>query len=678
MKQFFTIMCFLPGILFAQKTGTTGKSSVHPIDMRPCNISFNKVYIGNENSIDKVTEYLMTNVRNLKGKSISIKHINRIESKRGIHLAFDQYYEDVRIFRSMIKVNMDQKGNILSVFDNSYRIGAPLSAVFPVEQVAGNYCNQESIDAKSYKQEAVYFLVGKKLLPALRLHVNKSAEINYEVILDAEGKVIYQKNLTLYYCAKPSDSIVTAAVFLPDPLTTAGVTYGAPYVDNSDNDVTELNAERANITMIADYNGGTFTLQSPYVIITEHSIPNVPPVTSATDDFTFTRAQQGFEDVNVYYHIYTFQNHIQNLGFNNLVNYAIECDTHGLNGSDNSMFSPGPPARLTFGEGGVDDAEDADVIIHEYGHAISNSAAPGTNSGSERNALEEANGDYFAVSYSRYLDPYKWENVFSWDGHNPFWPGRMAISTKQYPNDLTGNFYTDAEIWASTIMQIWGDIGRDKTDEILMESMYSYFSNMSMADAAVLYIGADSLLYNGSNYNAICQHFLNRGLVLSCTGNCAPVADFTYIVDLNEVAFQNNSVDAVSYLWGFGDDNTSDLQHPVHSYAGTGQYTIILIAENQCGIDSITKTVEIFPFEENIQLFKTYEFTTLNEDAILDFTIPTTASVIAYNLIGQITWIKELVNESKLIINPASFEPGVYLVRVVTSQNSAVFKLLKL
>ncbi len=520
MKKLIILLCVLPSILFAQKTGTTEKSATHPIDMRPCNISFNKVHIGNESTLDKVSDYLMTNVRNLRRNDISIKLRNRIESKRGIHFAFDQYYGNVRIFRSMIKVNMDQKGSIISLFDNSYRIDAPLSTVFPSEQLAVNYCNQESIPANAYEQESVYFLEEEKLLPVLYIHVNKSAEINYEVILDAAGKVIYQKNLTLYYCAQPADSTVTAAVFLPDPLTTAGVTYGAPYLDNSDNDVTELNAERANITMTADYNGGTFTLQSPYVIITEHSIPNVPPVTSATDDFTFTRAEQGFEDVNVYYHIYAFQNHIQNLGFTNLANYAIECDTHGLNGADNSMFSPGPPATLTFGEGGVDDAEDADVVIHEYGHAISYSAAPGTNTGSERGALDEANGDYFAVSYSRFLNPYKWENVFSWDGHNPFWAGRMAISSKQYPNDLVGNIYTDAEIWVSTIMQIWGDIGRDLTDEILMESMYSYFNNMSMADAATLYIMADSLLYNGANYPWICNRLNNRGLI---TASCPPV-----------------------------------------------------------------------------------------------------------------------------------------------------------
>ena len=43
---------------------------------------------------------------------------------------------------------------------------------------------------------------------------------------------------------------------------------------------------------------------------------------------------------------------------------------HGFNGADNSSYSPGT-GRLQFGEGGVDDAEDSDVVHHELGHGPS-------------------------------------------------------------------------------------------------------------------------------------------------------------------------------------------------------------------------------------------------------------------------------------------------------------------
>src|SRR4051812_23369197 len=47
-------------------------------------------------------------------------------------------------------------------------------------------------------------------------------------------------------------------------------------------------------------------------------------------------------------------------------------------GADNS-FADHPKNELRFRKGGVDDAEDAEVILHEYGHAIhlsQNSASP--------------------------------------------------------------------------------------------------------------------------------------------------------------------------------------------------------------------------------------------------------------------------------------------------------------
>ena len=49
-------------------------------------------------------------------------------------------------------------------------------------------------------------------------------------------------------------------------------------------------------------------------------------------------------------------------------------DPSGANEADNSYYTAG---TLNFGEGGVDDAEDADIIIHEYGHASRISKFPG-------------------------------------------------------------------------------------------------------------------------------------------------------------------------------------------------------------------------------------------------------------------------------------------------------------
>ena len=91
--------------------------------------------------------------------------------------------------------------------------------------------------------------------------------------------------------------------------------------------------------------------------------------------------------------------------------------TQGAFKQDNSYYDM-LHQRLSFGQGGVDDGEDADVIIHELSHGLHQWL---TRDGvSQREGIAEGFGDYVAVSYSRtrnkwkYTDPqYNW--VFGWD-----------------------------------------------------------------------------------------------------------------------------------------------------------------------------------------------------------------------------------------------------------------------
>ncbi len=58
----------------------------------------------------------------------------------------------------------------------------------------------------------------------------------------------------------------------------------------------------------------------------------------------------------------------------------------------------------------------------------------------------------------------------------------------------------------------------------------------------------------------------------------------------------NSSVAATSWLWDFGDGNTSTLQDPLtHTYGSWGLYTITLIASNALCSDTATQQVEIIP-----------------------------------------------------------------------------------
>jgi zinc metalloprotease ZmpB len=299
--------------------------------------------------------------------------------------------------------------------------------------------------------------------------------------------------------------------FDPDPLTTAQVLYGGNYSDNNDADTAELNAQRFTRALYGiTYSGGVYTLNGPFVHITNFEAPNDPAVTSPTPDgFVFTRNQQGFEDVNAYFNIDTSQRYIQALGFNNIQNGSITVDTHGLNGDDNSYYQPGSN-RIAYGEGGVDDAEDADVLLHEYGHAIQSGSVPGWGGGQE-GSMGEGFGDYWAGSSSGAISSYHENWVFNWDGHNPFWAGRVLDSTLHYPEGIQGEVHHDGPIWSAPLWQSWHEVGRTVMDRLVLKSHFYLGTSATMPQGASAVMQADHDLYDGLHAATLDYYFTARG-----------------------------------------------------------------------------------------------------------------------------------------------------------------------
>ena len=70
-----------------------------------------------------------------------------------------------------------------------------------------------------------------------------------------------------------------------------------------------------------------------------------------------------------------------------------------------------------------------------------------------------------------------------------------------------------------------------------------------------------------------------------------PTSNFTSSQNGTEVSFTNSSANATSYLWNFGDGNTSTATNPVHVYAAIGDYDVTLSAINPC--KTIDKTSSV-------------------------------------------------------------------------------------
>lgn len=83
---------------------------------------------------------------------------------------------------------------------------------------------------------------------------------------------------------------------------------------------------------------------------------------------------------------------------------------------------------------------------------------------------------------------------------------------------------------------------------------------------------------------------VKNGLIMA---NPQPAASFTSQVGGSFVAFTNASTDATSFIWDFGDGQTSGELNTSHNYGNDGTYTVVLTATNACGSTTYTQNLNI-------------------------------------------------------------------------------------
>ena len=81
-----------------------------------------------------------------------------------------------------------------------------------------------------------------------------------------------------------------------------------------------------------------------------------------------------------------------------------------------------------------------------------------------------------------------------------------------------------------------------------------------------------------------------------------PNSSFSYNVledceDNNLINFSNNSIGGITYLWDFGNGDTSLLENPSYSYSFAGNFPVTLVVENGLGCidDSTVNSISIYP-----------------------------------------------------------------------------------
>lgn len=293
---------------------------------------------------------------------------------------------------------------------------------------------------------------------------------NWDLLVDtATGKVVAVFDRRSYFGPR-------AYVFQPDPITSSGQVDLTWMMDASILDGHRVDVELEDLHQPT---GTDWFLRGTWVECVDIEPARFPSPPSDNGNFYFGSKDYPFLFAMVYYWGTRLIKYLRGLGiqtFNDNSVGAFKMDPLGLEvdgmvgelaRTENSLFkveADGTPC-IVFGEGGVPDASDAHVIVHEYGHAIHHFLR------SRQGCYEEGFCDFLAVVW---LDRFNThgltrEIVFPWDNNGSVnWgPRRRLDRPERFSDEGFRSYerYLVGDIWATALWDLFLSIGGHGTPD---------------------------------------------------------------------------------------------------------------------------------------------------------------------------------------------------------------------
>jgi hypothetical protein len=306
--------------------------------------------------------------------------------------------------------------------------------------------------------------------------------------------------------------VAQGRVFFPNPVAELGI---ETLTDQKDADYAALQPAYKEV-ILTNLDGSGYLCGDWACVVSETGAPAF----STDGVYDYNRHQDQFEQVMAYYWITEAQKYIQSLGFGStypgIDNQPQRVRINQL-GYDNSYAQDRPRLELRFGKGGVDDAEDAEVILHEYGHAIHFASSPTFYVGEESGAIGEGFGDYWAADVSTIVAPAgdpaciaDWDSVSYTRG--PVHCLRRLDDNKTYPGDLVGEVHADGEIWSQALWEMRTAIGHVHADTAILLTQIGQ-DDPTMPSLATEIVSTVASLYGVAEANAAAAAFHARGII---------------------------------------------------------------------------------------------------------------------------------------------------------------------
>ena len=310
----------------------------------------------------------------------------------------------------------------------------------------------------------------------------------------------------------------TGSVFLPNPVQSTG----DQTLTDADDDGNAVPAAAYYEVPLTNLDGSGY-LRGDWANVRSAT---GKPAYSKTGEYHYKRDDDQFEQVMGYFWVTEAQKYLQMLGFGSeLPPVNQESQDVRINqwGHDNS-YSWDKHDYIRLGKGGVDDAEDGEVIVHEYGHAVQADQVEGFGTSLEAGSIGEAFGDYLAVTVGLHVSKHygapiaapapcvaDWDSV-SYTSETPHCLRRIDRD-KHYPEDVVGEVHADGEIWSRALWDIRNALGSYVADRIIINAQFEFEPDTSFTSAAEQTVATARQMYTSEQAQAVEQAFADRGIL---------------------------------------------------------------------------------------------------------------------------------------------------------------------
>ena len=435
------------------------------------------------------------------------------------HAILSQHHEGLRVHRAYVTVHMSRDRAAYLIKNRAVpKPLLPTKAPFELSAREARRAALATVAANGREfrvlgdPEPLWYPVRTRLRPAYKLRLHGSRPLREWIIyVDATNGNILSKYDNL------ANAVGYARVFDPNPVVALGnsstLLSGGEPVRPPKDAYRVVRLTGLNQSGRLDGTRVTTSLTSQRVRRSDRQ-------------FKFDSHQRGFDEAMVYYHVNEAIAYLESLGYRGqraIFRKPLRANAHGTR-EDNSWYSPGL-RTLTFGTGGVDDAEDGETIVHEFGHALQDAICPDFGQSLEAAAMGEGFGDYFAGSVfaAKKVDAghdHLVPALMTWDGiqfdasQPPPCVRRLdgRLTYESFNHKPTADEHDNGEIWSATLWDIWQTVGRDTADRIIIESHFQLDGFTTFARGARAILDADRNLFNGRHVTRLKKVFHKRGI----------------------------------------------------------------------------------------------------------------------------------------------------------------------